>query len=240
LASLEDCEPLVDQVPVPEPLPTGRDIALHGVTAGWGGALALRDLSVRLPAGGRLGVMGPSGSCKSTLAALLLRFLDPRDGDVQLGSAPLPRLALADVRRTVGLVDDDPHVFASTVAENIRFARPAATDAEVELALRAAHLGEWLDGLPEGLQTWLGEGHAQVSGGERARLAIARALLADQSILVLDEPTANLDTATADAIADEVLGAAADRTVVWISHAAVARDRMDAVIDLGEPVAAYP
>ena len=235
LATLEAREPLVGQATVPDPLPGGRDIALHNVAAGWGDALALRNLSVTVPAGGRLAVMGPSGSGKSTLAALLLRFLDPRAGDVRLGSAPLPRLALDDVRRTVGLVDDDPHVFASTVVENVRLARPAASDAEVEEALRAAHLGAWLDGLPEGLHTWLGEGHDQVSGGERARLAVARALLADQSVLVLDEPTANLDTATAEAVADEVLGAAADRTVVWISHAAVARDRMDAVIDLGEP-----
>jgi ATP-binding cassette subfamily C protein CydCD len=233
LASLEDREPLVGQASVPEPLPVGRDVALHDVTAGWDGAQVLRNLSVTVPAGGRLAVMGPSGSGKSTLAALLLRFLDPHDGAIRLGSTPLPQLALADVRRTVGLVDDDPHVFASTVVENIRLARPAATDAEVEVALRGAHLGGWLDGLPDGLHTWLGEGHGQVSGGERARLAVARALLGDQSILVLDEPTANLDTATAEAIADEVLGAAGERTVVWISHASVARDRMDAVLDLG-------
>jgi ATP-binding cassette subfamily C protein CydCD len=236
LASLEDREPLVEQAPAPEPLPTGRDIALHDVAAGWGNGLALQDLSMTVPEGTRLAVMGPSGSGKSTLAALLLRFLDPRDGDVRLGSESLPRLALADVRRTVGLVDDDPHVFASTVVENIRLARPAATDADVEAALRAAHLGEWIEGLPEGLHTWLGEGHAQVSGGERARLAIARALLADQSVLVLDEPTANLDSATAEAIADEVLGGSDDRTIVWISHAPVARDRMDAVLDLGAGV----
>jgi ATP-binding cassette subfamily C protein CydCD len=126
-------------------------------------------------------------------------------------------------------------VFASTVVENVRFARPDATDEEVEVALRAAHLGPWLDALPDGLHTWLGEGHGQVSGGERARLAVARALLGCQKVLVLDEPTASLDTATAEAIADEVMGAAAGHTVVWISHAAVAHDRVDAVLDLGEP-----
>jgi len=235
LALLEKREPLVGDAAAPEPLPAGRDVALHDVTAGWGDIPVLRGLSVAVPAGARLAVVGPSGSGKSTLAALLLRFLDPRGGDVRLGSAPLPRLALAEVRRTVGLVDDDPHVFASTVVENIRLARPDATDDDVELALRQAHLGPWLDGLPEGLQTWLGEGHGQVSGGERARLAVARALLGDPAVLVLDEPTANLDTATAEAIADEVLDAAAGRSVVWISHAPVARDRMDAVVDLGVP-----
>jgi ATP-binding cassette subfamily C protein CydCD len=236
LKLLEAREPIVDDVPVPEPLPAGREVTLHDVTAGWGGNPALQGLSVSIPAGGRLAVVGPSGSGKSTLAALLLRFLDPTAGDVRLGASSLPRLALDDVRREIGLVDDDPHVFASTVAENVRLARPGASNVDVEVALRAAHLGAWLDGLPDGLQTWLGEGHSQVSGGERARLAVARALLGDQAVLVLDEPTASLDTAAADAIIDEVLDAAADRTVVWISHAPVAPDRMDAVIDLGEPV----
>jgi len=235
LRLLENRQPIVGDAVAPDPLPAGRDITLDAVTAGWGDTPVLRGLSMSVPAGSRLGVVGPSGSGKSTMAALLLRFLDPCDGDVRLGSARLPRLALDEVRSTVGLVDDDPHVFASTVAENIRLARPDASDADVEVALRAAHLGPWLDGLPDGLQTWLGEGHGQVSGGERARLAVARALLGDRAVLVLDEPTASLDTATAEAIADEVLDAAADRTVVWISHAAVARDRMDAVIDLGEP-----
>jgi ATP-binding cassette subfamily C protein CydCD len=232
---LEHRTPVVQDAAVPRKLPVGRSIALHDVTAGWGGTPVLRGLNVTVPDGARLAVVGPSGSGKSTMAALLLRFLDPQDGDVRLGSEPLPRLALADVRRTVGLVDDDPHVFASTVVENVRFARPDATDEEVEVALRAAHLGPWLDALPDGLQTWLGEGHGQVSGGERARLAVARSLLGRQRVLVLDEPTASLDTATAEAIADEVLGAAGDHTVVWISHAAVAHDRMDAVLDLGEP-----
>src|SRR5690606_22876461 len=125
--------------------------------------------------------------------------------------------ALDDVRRTVGLVDDDPHVFASTVVENVRLARPTATDAEVEVALRQAHLGDWLDDLPEGLHARLGDGGAQVSGGERARLAIARSLMADHHVLVLDEPTAHLDTATADALAHEVLDDPG-RSVLWITH----------------------
>lgn len=233
LALLENSPPVVSQVTAPEPLPAGRDVALHAVTASWADTPVLRNLSLAVPAGGRLAVRGPSGSGKSTVAALLLRFLDPRDGTVCLGSTDLSRLALADVRRTVSLVDDDPHVFATTVVENIRLARPQATDAEVAAALRTAHLGDWLDGLPAGLYTWLGEGHAHVSGGERTRLAVARALLSDQSVLVLDEPTANLDSATADAIAEEVLGLDGERIVVWISHGEVGRDRMDAVLDLG-------
>ena len=115
----------------------------------------------------------------------------------------------------------------------MRFARPGASDDEVEDALRRARLGRWLDDLPDGLHTWLGDGHAQVSGGERARIALARSLLAEQPVLVLDEPTAHLDHATAEELAAEVLDAAEGRTVVWITHDQVGIDRADRVVDLG-------
>jgi len=161
-----------------------------------------------------------------------MRFVDPVRGSVRLGGRPLPELALGDVRRTVGLVDDDPHVFATTLAENVRLARPGATDADVDGALRQARLGDWLDSLPDGLDSWLGDGHAQVSGGERARIAIARSLLADQPVLVLDEPAAHLDGATAEDLAAEVLDGADGRTVVWITHAEAGLDRVDRVVAL--------
>jgi len=164
-----------------------------------------------------------------------MRFVDPVRGAVRLGDRALTELALDDVRRTVGLVDDDPHVFATTLVENVRLARPAATDAEVDIALRQARLGSWLDALPDGLDSWLGDGHAQVSGGERARIAIARSLLADQPVLVLDEPAAHLDGATADELAAEVLDGERGRTVVWITHAAAGLDRVDRVLELAQP-----
>lgn len=201
--------------------------------AGWGDRPAFSGVSFHLEPGARLGVVGPSGSGKSTLAAVLLRFIDPLSGAVTLAEVPLDRLRLDDVRRTVGLVDDDPHVFASTLRENLRLARPDATDADLARALAACSLGDWLAGLPAGLDTRLGEGAAHVSGGERARLGLARAVLADQPVLVLDEPTAHLDTATASAVAEDLLGAE-DRTVVWITHGTVGLDRMDVVVDLAD------
>lgn len=201
--------------------------------AGWGDRPAFSGVSFHLEPGARLGVVGPSGSGKSTLAAVLLRFIDPLSGAVTLAEVPLDRLRLDDVRRTVGLVDDDPHVFASTLRENLRLARPEATDADLARALAACSLGDWLAGLPAGLDTRLGEGAAHVSGGERARLGLARAVLADQPVLVLDEPTAHLDTATASAVAEDLLGAE-DRTVVWITHGTVGLDRMDVVVDLAD------
>jgi ATP-binding cassette subfamily C protein CydCD len=150
---------------------------------------------------------------------------------VALGSVPLVAQPADDVRRCVGLVDDDPHLFSTTVVENVRLARPTASDADVAEALRQARLGEWLDSLPDGLGTWVGEGHAGVSGGERARLAIARSLLADQRVLVLDEPTAHLDEATAADLAEEVLGDG-DRSVLWISHGTVGLDLVDQVVEM--------
>jgi len=177
-------------------------------------------------------VIGASGSGKTTLAALLLRFVDPFAGHIRLGGADLDRLDLDDVRSRVGLVDDDPHVFATTVVENVRLARPVATDREVERALRQARLGPWLETLPDGLHTWVGQGHTNVSGGERARLALARSLLADQPVVVLDEPTAHLDHATATELAHEILTGPRTRSVVWITHNPVGLDLLDSVLDL--------
>jgi ATP-binding cassette subfamily C protein CydCD len=209
------------------------DIDVAGVAAGWDeDDPAFHDLSLRIPAGGRVAMVGRSGSGKSTLAALLLRFLDPMRGSVRLGHVELPHLALDDVRRTVGLVDDDPHVFATSVAENVRLAEPGACDEQVEAALRDAGLGAWLDDLTDGLDTRLGDGAGAVSGGERARLAVARSLLADQRVLVLDEPTAHLDHATAQLLAEQILGQERGRSVLWITHETVGLDRVDAVLSL--------
>ncbi|WP_292607732.1 thiol reductant ABC exporter subunit CydD [Nocardioides sp. REDSEA-S30_B4] len=211
--------------------PTGTRVDLVDAAAGWGPRPAFTGLGLRLPEGGRVALVGPSGCGKSTVAALLLRFLDPAAGTVALGSVPLVAQPADDVRRCVGLVDDDPHLFSTTVVENVRLARPTASDADVAEALRQARLGEWLDSLPDGLGTWVGEGHAGVSGGERARLAIARSLLADQRVLVLDEPTAHLDEATAADLAEEVLGDG-DRSVLWISHGTVGLDLVDQVVEM--------
>ena len=209
----------------------GTRVDLVDVAAGWGPRPAFTGLGLHLPEGGRVALVGPSGCGKSTVAALLLRFLDPAAGTAALGSVPLVAQAADDVRRSVGLVDDDPHLFSTTVAENVRLARPTASDADVVQALRQARLGEWLDSLPEGLGTWLGEGHAGVSGGERARLAIARSLLADQAVLVLDEPTAHLDEATAAELAEEVLERGG-RSVLWITHGTAGLDLVEEVVEM--------
>ncbi len=227
-------DPLSPQA-APEP-PLG--VVTRDLAAGWGEQPAFAGLDLDLAPGHRLAVAGPSGCGKSTLAAALVRFLDPSRGSAHLAGShderDLRALRLDDVRRLVGLVDDDPHVFASTIAENVRLARPDASDEEVSAALSAAHLDRWLAGLPRGIHTFVGEGHAQVSGGERARLAIARLLLADHPVVVLDEPTAHLDSGTANAIAAEVLGdAGRTRTIVWITHGTAGLDLVDEVLTMG-------
>ena len=211
---------------------TAPTAAARSISVGWGDTDALVDFDLDLAPGARIGLVGASGTGKSTYAAVMMRFLDPRSGAQTLADTDLRQLTFDDVRRTTGLVDDDPHIFASNVAENVRLARPEASDADVRAALDAAHLGDWLDGLPRGMSTMIGEGSAHVSGGERARIALARALLADQPVLVLDEPTAHLDADTARRVSDEVLGEERGRSIVWITHGTIGLDAMDTVIRL--------
>ena len=226
--------PAVSDPASPLPQPDDHVKTVHDATLGWTDRPVLAIDHLVLRPGEHLGITGPSGSGKSTLAATLMRFIDPVSGEVRLAGTDLRRLALDDVRRRVGLVDDDPHVFASTLAENVRLARPDADDDAVRTALERACLGPWVDALPAGIHTHVGAGHRELSGGERARLALARSLLADPQVLVLDEPTAHLDGPTARAVADEMLDSAArvGRSVVWITHGTVGLDVMDRVVHL--------
>jgi ATP-binding cassette subfamily C protein CydCD len=235
LDALASTAPAVTDPVSPAPHPRSADVHVGGVSASWGDAHALRDVSLRVGPGRATAVVGPSGTGKSTLAAVLVRFLDPSAGRYGLGDVDARALRADDVRRTVGLLDDDPYLFATSVLENVRLARPDATDDEVLAALRAAHLDPWLQSLPRGLDTVLGDGGDAVSGGERARIGLARLLLADHDVLVLDEPTAHLDHATATAVADELLRLRATKGLVWITHTAHGLDRVDEVLDLGRP-----
>lgn len=227
--------PAVSEPVRPRPLPASSRISVDHVSAGWSDAVAFDDLSLRVDEGRRLAVVGPSGSGKSTLAALLVRFIDPRSGVVRLGDRPLPSAALADVRARVGIVDDSPYVFATSLAQNLRIARRDATDADLIDVLSSVGMGAWFGGLPHGLNSMIGEGNLGLSGGERARLAVARALLADHPVLVLDEPTAHLDSATAERTVEAVLAATPGRSLVWITHTELGLDRMDEVFDLASP-----
>ncbi|WP_328620955.1 thiol reductant ABC exporter subunit CydD [Streptomyces sp. NBC_00354] len=193
---------------------------------------ALHGLDLTLEAGRRIAVVGSSGAGKTSLAQVLLRFLDPHEGTYTLGGTDARTLDSDEVRRIVGLCAQDAHLFDSSVRENLRLARTGASEEQLRQALVAARLLEWADGLPDGLDTLVGEHGERISGGQRQRLALARALLADFPVLVLDEPAEHLDLATADALTADLLAATEGRTTVLITHRLAGLEAVDEVLVL--------
>jgi thiol reductant ABC exporter CydC subunit len=219
--------------PVPAPGPQAV-VALEGVVAQYpsGDGPVLNRLDLVLAPGRKVALVGPSGVGKTSVTRLLLRFLDPAHGRVTIAGRDVREYAQADVRRHFALAGQEAWVFDSTIRENLRLARPDASDADRWAALRRARLAVWVASLPDGLDTAVGEQGSRLSGGQRQRLTLARALLADAPVLVLDEPTAHLDPATARAVMDDVLAAADGRSVLLITHRPEGLDRMDEVVVL--------
>jgi ATP-binding cassette subfamily C protein CydC len=219
---------------VPADVPDGpHTLRLSGVTAGWvPGRAAVRDVDLTLRPGARVALTGPSGSGKSTIAALLVRFLDPTAGSITLDGVDLRRMSPDRVRQIVGYLPEDAYLFDTTIAANLRIARRDATGADLRAALAQARLLDWVDTLPDGLETLVGEHGTALSGGQRRRLALARALLADFRLLILDEPTEHLDDETAAALTRDLLAAAGDRTVLLITHRTDLAAEVDEVIAL--------
>ncbi|MFF6780952.1 thiol reductant ABC exporter subunit CydD [Streptomyces sp. NPDC012510] len=195
---------------------------------------ALSGLDLTLDQGRRIAVIGVSGAGKTTLAQVLLRFLDAREGTYTLGGVDAYALDGDDVRRFVGLCAQDAHLFDSSVRENLLLARKDAGEAELRDALARARLLDWADELPDGLDTLIGEHGARLSGGQGQRLALARALLADFPVLVLDEPAEHLDLPTADALTADLLAATEGRTTLLITHRLTGIEAVDEVIVLAE------
>ncbi|MEU4563485.1 thiol reductant ABC exporter subunit CydC [Actinoplanes sp. NPDC023936] len=232
VAEVVDAAPPAPDPADPVPLPAGPyTLRLHDVTAGWADP-AVRGLDLTLAPGRRVALAGPSGAGKSTVAALLVRFLDPQAGRVTLNGTDLRDMRGADVRRVVGLLDDRAYLFDTGIAANLRVGRPGATEAELWQALAAARLEDWVRSLPAGLDTEVGEHGMAVSGGERRRLALARLLLADPPVLVLDEPAEHLDEPTAAALTADLLDATHGRTVLLITHREADLSGVDEVIRL--------
>ncbi|MCX4846658.1 thiol reductant ABC exporter subunit CydD [Streptomyces sp. NBC_00893] len=209
-------------------------LEVRGLSARYAGAArdALDGIDLTLTEGRRIAVVGLSGSGKTTLAQVLVRFLDARAGTYRIGGVEAGALEGNTVRRFVGLCAQDAHVFDSSIRENLRLARTGATEEELREALGRARLLDWVDALPDRLDTLVGEHGARLSGGQRQRLALARAILADFPVLVLDEPAEHLDLATADALTADLLAATEGRTTVLITHRLQGLEAVDEVLVL--------
>jgi thiol reductant ABC exporter CydC subunit len=219
----------------PQPLPPGPyALSVSGLAASYPGSsrLALAGVELDLRPGRRVALVGASGAGKTTLAAVALRFLPYAAGSVALNGVEIAGLTGEDCRRVVGLVSQDAHVFDSTLEENLRLARRDATSEQLREALARARLLDWAERLPAGMATELGERGARMSGGQRQRLAIARALLADFPVLIVDEPGEHLDTATADAIVAELLASTRERATLLITHRLAGLEEIDEVLVL--------
>jgi len=199
---------------------------------------ALRGLTLHVEAGTTMAIVGPSGSGKSTLVSLLLRFFDPQSGTVSMGGRDVRTVPVDELRRWIAVVWQDTYLFHGTVADNLRIARPEATDGELEAATRAASAHRFITALPDGYATVVGERGATLSGGERQRIAIARALLKDAPVLVLDEATSSVDAANEGEIREALTRLMRQRTTLIIAHRLSTIDGADrvAVVDGGRVV----
>jgi len=234
LEEVERMAPPVAAPAAPSAVPAAGALVAEGVSVRYedDGPWVLRRVDLRVEPGARVALVGPSGVGKTTLADLLVRFRDPDEGRVTLGGVDLRDLDPEDVRRVVRLSGQDAHVFATTLRENLRLANPDAGDDRLVDVLRDVGLDGWLAELPDGLGTMLGEGGATVSGGQRQRIGVARALLADGRFLILDEPTAHLDQASAAAFLADLDRIAGDRGVLVITHERALPAPFDTIVEL--------
>jgi ATP-binding cassette subfamily B protein len=217
---LLDLQPRVvdapDAVPVVDP---AGGFELEGVTFGYGDAApTLRDISLSIKPGERIGLVGASGSGKTTLAFLLARFYDPAQGTVRLDGTDVRQLQMHSLRRAVGVVFEESFLFSASIRENIAYARPDATDEEVEAAARVAQAHEFILGLSHGYGTVVGERGFTLSGGQRQRIALARAALANPKVLILDDATSAIDAHTEEAIHGSLRDELTSRTTILIAH----------------------
>ena len=242
LASAERAFELMDEVPdvmdspIAQPLERAsgeiefRDVSFAYPSSPEEGVL--RNVSFRIAPGTRLGIAGRTGVGKTTLASLVTRFYDPSAGQILLDGLDIKDYRLADLRNQFAIVLQDPVLFSTTIAENISYARPSATQKELEDAARAANVHDFIDGLPEGYQTLVGERGMKLSGGERQRIALARAFLKDAPILILDEPTSSVDMETEAGIMEAMERLMSGRTTLMIAHRLSTLDICDARIDI--------
>ncbi len=214
--------------------PRDYGVELHDVSFGYGSTQPrlFDHLSLTIRPGTKVGFVGRSGGGKTTLTRLLLRFSDLDGGQIRIGGQSIDRVPQADLRRAIAYVPQDPAMFHRSIADNIRFGRPEASDAEVRQAARQAHAAEFIEALPLGYETLVGERGVKLSGGQRQRVAIARALLKNAPILILDEATSSLDSESEAHIQAALWALMKDRTAIVIAHRLSTVRRMDELVVL--------
>ena len=224
-----EAEILVSPIPAPPVSVEVRHLTLRYAA---GEPPALDDITFSVPAGGSVAIVGASGAGKTSLANALLRFWEPESGEIRLAGCDLRDVAPEAVRQQIGVVAQQTHLFNMTIGDNLRLARHGASQAEIEAAARAAQIHDWIVSLAEGYDTWVGEQGFRLSGGERQRLAVARALLKNASVLILDEPTANLDTASERDLLAALTPLLVGRTTLIITHSLFGLERVDEILVL--------
>ena len=224
---------VVDPI-APDPLrPEASDVRFERVTFAHAGGLPLfTGLDLTVPSGTKLGLVGRSGGGKSTLTRLLLRMMDIDDGRILIGGQDISKLRQSDLRSLIAYVPQDPAMFHRTLRDNIAFARPHATDAEIHQAAQAAHVTEFADALPDGFDTMVGERGVKLSGGQRQRVALARAILRDAPILLLDEATSALDSESEILVQQALWRLMEGRTALVVAHRLSTVARMDQLVVL--------
>ncbi|MFC8592068.1 ABC transporter ATP-binding protein/permease [Streptomyces atroolivaceus] len=235
IAALRTAEPAVrDTGTASVRWPTPPEVRFEEVRFTYDGAPepALHGVSFTAPAGRTTAIVGPSGAGKSTLLALLLRHHDPGEGRITLDGRSATQYSLEALRQGIAVVSQETYLFHATIADNLRMARPDATDDEVTSAARTAGIHDEITALPDGYATVLGERGATLSGGQRQRLALARALLTDARVLILDEATSSVDERREADIVRELINAANDRTVLVIAHRLAAVQHADHIVVL--------
>ncbi|MEM8787485.1 MAG: ABC transporter transmembrane domain-containing protein [Pseudomonadota bacterium] len=232
LLTLEDG--ITDPVtPAPLPQPVRGALRFQGVDFRYPArpeVSALEDFTLDVAPGETVALVGPSGAGKTTVFQVLMRFFDPDAGTITLDGAPIESLSRDDLRRQFALVPQEPAVFATTARENIRFGRPEATDAEVEVAARAAAADAFLTELPDGYDTYVGERGVMLSGGQKQRIAIARAILRNAPVLLLDEATSALDAQSERAVQQAVESLSQGRTTLIIAHRLATVKKADRIV----------
>lgn len=234
LLEVVESPPTVAFAASPPAVPDGFDVAFDSVGFRYRPELprALDAVNLTIPQGRRVAVVGESGAGKSTLASLLVRFFDPEAGAIRIGGRDIRTLGESDLRRLIVVLSQQSHLFSATIRENLLIAKRDAGEAELRRALAAAQLIDFVDALPDGLDTWVGEAGQLVSAGQARRLAAARAILRDAPVWVLDEPTEGLDRVTEAELVHSLFELTEGRTVLWITHRLVNLQQVDGIIVL--------